>query len=504
MIYFRFKNPNKIINQIGILLFLLIVSYFTYVHNYEQPAALFWDENYHIATAQKYLNNIFFMEPHPPLGKILIALGEATIHGNITNNQFLDTDYGKNLPEGFSLLGYRFFPVILAWLNTPVLFLICFQLTKNNFYSLIFTCFYIFDNALIVHSRGAMLDSTLLFFICLNMLLFLLLPTWINKSILFIYGSIGLGITLGLAVTTKSTGLFLIVLLPFLIWQILPQWRKILILITLSTFGFLLTFILVWQIHFSLTTDINPQLNNKGYYQASETYQQILAKKKTNSLWAFPVMIQDSIKFSFDYQKNVPKLNLCKKDENGSPFFFWLVGARSINYRWETPDGKSYKYLYLQVNPVIWLIGLFGVILATSLRLTSWLLPLKKPLENGFLLTTFLALYWGYILAISKIDRVMYLYHYFPPLLISFCLFTLVFQEIKQIGIFKLTTQIKNLILGLVLVAILTNYRFYAPLTYYQPLTDEQFKQRMIFPLWNLKCVKCDDSNPIFKPIDNK
>jgi dolichyl-phosphate-mannose--protein O-mannosyl transferase len=53
---------------------LLYVAGFVFVPGYHQPAALFWDENYHIPSAQKYLDGVMYMEPHPPLGKLLIAL----------------------------------------------------------------------------------------------------------------------------------------------------------------------------------------------------------------------------------------------------------------------------------------------------------------------------------------------------------------------------------------------------------------------------------------------
>jgi hypothetical protein len=39
--------------QYGLL--LLVLSFFTYVWNYGSPASFFWDENYHVASAQKYI-----------------------------------------------------------------------------------------------------------------------------------------------------------------------------------------------------------------------------------------------------------------------------------------------------------------------------------------------------------------------------------------------------------------------------------------------------------------
>ena len=99
------------------LAFLAVLSYATIVSGFSRPQALFWDENYHIASAQKYLNGVFFMEPHPPLGKLLIAAGEGLLQRNDRNDQFIDTDYATNPPEGFDFTGYRLFPVLFAWLT---------------------------------------------------------------------------------------------------------------------------------------------------------------------------------------------------------------------------------------------------------------------------------------------------------------------------------------------------------------------------------------------------
>jgi dolichyl-phosphate-mannose--protein O-mannosyl transferase len=220
----------------------------------------------------------------------------------------------------------------------------------------------------------------------------------------------------------------------------------------------------------------------------------LINENKQDDIASFPLRIKEHFDHVKIHQQGVPKLDLTKPTENGSPSLFWPFGARAINYRWETPDGLSYKYLYLQVNPVIWFLGLVGALGTSALAFIYLFFPLQKPFNNRFLVATFLLLYWSYMLLISQLSRVMYLYHYFPALLFSFCLFALLVEEARQIGNFMLNTRRKILLLSALAAAILVSYRFYSPLTYYQPLTDAQFRQRMIFPLWDLRCVKCEQT----------
>src|SRR3989338_173836 len=151
---------------------VLAFSFFTYFVKYNYPPAVFWDENYHIASAQKYIDGAMFMEVHPPLGKLFIAFGEYLIqpNKNLDTGKFSETDYIKNFPENYSFAGVRFFPSLFAWLSALVFFFILYFLSKNPHLSAIFASLYIFDNALIVHSRGAMVEGSHLFFILLSIL----------------------------------------------------------------------------------------------------------------------------------------------------------------------------------------------------------------------------------------------------------------------------------------------------------------------------------------------
>lgn len=476
--------------------FLLLLSYFTYVHNFWHPPALFWDENYHIASAQKYLNGVFFMEPHPPLGKLVIAAGEALLDLNQTDDQFTGTDYATNPPEGFSFAGYRFFPVLFAWLTVPLLFGIFFLITRRHLWALLLSFLYVFDNALIVHSRSAMLESTLVFFSALAMLGFMLGLEWKDDPRKFRHASVLFGIGFGCALATKAFALLFILLVPAMLVALWPRFGQFWRFLWVSTLAFLVCYLGIWHVHFRLADTVNPSLPDAGYYQASGEYKTMLQNGTTASLASLPVMLRDSISFVSHYQEGVPQLDLCKVDENGSPWFLWPFGGRTISYRWETPDGNAYRYLYLQSNPVGWFLGVAGVALAGVLLLASVFFPGGVQLRNRYPMLVFFGLYACYMIAVSRIDRVMYLYHYFLPLLFSLILFGYVFTEIRTIGRFALDENRKTeILLGLGTLIFLA-FQFFRPLTYYEPLTEEQFRRREWLQIWELHCVNCERESP--------
>lgn len=483
--------------------FLLLLSYFSIVHNFWSPPSLFWDENYHIASAQKYLNGIYFMEPHPPLGKLLIALGEKIFRMNAANDQFINTDYGSNLPAGFSFFGYRFFPVLLAWLTVPLVFLIFRRLTKRNMWAVLLTFLYAFDNAIIVHVRSAMLESTLLFFGAATIFAFLLLLD-AEDDRAFKRAAALMGASFGLVMVTKLFGLILILLAPA--WWVLtrPSFRRVRLFLAVAVPSFLLCYCGVWYLHFAIGSTVNPKLADNGFYQASPRYQEILRQGMNRSPFAFPIELRDHIKFVSHYQAGVPRLDLAKTDENGSPWFLWPVGARTINYRWETDGSGYYRYLYLVPNPVAWAIGLFAVLLSGAILLARLLLPMEhheRPYPK--LLLTFFGLYVAYMVAVSGIDRVMYLYHYFLPLLLSFLLVPLALEELTRFWKWPLTEDRKSGFVLAMAFLVFTGYQAYRPFSYYEPISDAGVQRRNLLKVWELRCVNCERNSPFVVPRDS-
>lgn len=488
----------KNIKYIFLYSFLILAfSFFTYFVRYNYPPSVFWDENYHIASAQKYIDGVMLMEVHPPLGKLFIALGEYLVQPNksLDTHKFTETDYIKDFPLGYSFAGVRLFPSLFAWLSAIIFFFILYFLSKNPHISAIFSALYVFDNALIVHSRGAMLEGSHLFFILLSILYFCYLISRnhrVKNVSYFILGAL-----IGLSVMIKATGAITFLLFLFLFAydhkERFYNWRKNIFSLfkifsaklIITIIGISAIFFPVWYIHFSLGKTVA----NDKFYSASEEYKSIIAGGGTANPLNFVVMLRDNLKYMANYNKGVPRLDVCKPDENGSYPLVWPVGDKSINYRWEKND-QGVRYLYLQSNPVIWFSALIGVILSLALIVSKFVYKLElKNKRTFYLLTCFTAMYVSYMAIMLRIGRVMYLYHYFIPLIFSFIILFLVFNYIA--GEYLRNNKRGGYgLLALFLFAVIASYQFYSPLTYYKPLKTDEFNQRTWFDFWKLKSIE--------------
>jgi dolichyl-phosphate-mannose--protein O-mannosyl transferase len=477
-------NKKKAILVFYILL-ILFVSYFTYFRNYWYPNNLFWDENYYIASGYKYLNHVLFMEPHPPLGKLFIAWGEYIFHPNTTidTSGFLSTDHITDIPTGFSFVGVRFFPVLFATFSSVLFFLILFSISKNSYLSFLFSSFYLFDNALIVHSRGAMLEGIQFFFILLAIYYFLRL---LEKKIIRFFDYLCLGVLVGLSLSVKLNSSFLVLLFPFLyLYKHAFEFKKMKYFVEgFYTFLFFLIGVLVILISvYTIHIELGQRAMDGRYYAASNVYKQVLAKKQTSNFAYLPQMLWDNLSFIKQYEAGVPA-----SDSNGSPFYTWPVGGKAINYRWDSSNGVT-KYLYLQGNPLIWFSGLLGVVIGFFLLVRSYIFR-KKTTDKRllFIIAVFFLLYISYMLAMVPIHRVMYLYHYLIPLLLSlvlaFCCYIYIFRE----AIRKRDRRLVFFTL-LYIACIVFSYSFFSPFTYYLPLIRSQFLLRDWFWFWGMKPV---------------
>jgi dolichyl-phosphate-mannose--protein O-mannosyl transferase len=167
----------------AIALFALILR----LLNLGTPKGFIFDEVYYVDGARDYLKygvEVTGVDPefvvHPPVGKWLIALG-IKIFGD---NEF----------------GWRFMGALLGSVMIILIALIAQRLFRNTFLTISASALLAMDGLALVHSRTALLDIYLSFFILLATYFFVMRWHWWT------------GIALGLAIATKWSGLYFLAL----------------------------------------------------------------------------------------------------------------------------------------------------------------------------------------------------------------------------------------------------------------------------------------------------
>lgn len=487
--------------DIAIPALILILSLGVYGTLYGQPKLIFWDENYHITSAQKHIDNVMYMETHPPLGKLLIALGEVVVGVNseLDKSKLLSTDHisGNDLPPDMKMTGFRLPSTFMMAFSVLFFYGIVRRITKRRWVALGFTSLIIFDNALIVHSRAAMLEGIQMFFI-LAALYYWVRTITDNKSIRLPHYAI-LGVLIGLVVSVKLNGAVLLLLFVMLYgvdqWENIRKldWNRLIkrlgVTAPAGVLPLMAVVFSVFYIHIALGTQI---VDNRTY-KASPEYLNYIREGKAHTLSAFIVGMQDNWRFISEYSDGVPRLDRFNPEENGSYAMGWPVGNKSINYRWDksTVDGQvQVHYKQMIGNPIVWLSVLIGIILSVSLIIGRFIYG--NAVKDGSLfywVVAFTTLYCSYMIAILQIERVMYIYHYLVPLVFGMINLALVFTYIYRDEVLA-DNRHAMINLGVFAVLVIGVFAFFSPFTYGFPMTEDDFMLRDWFSFWRLNVVR--------------
>lgn len=482
-------------------LLLLLVAALSFGWRYWEPRYLFWDENYHVTSAHKQLAGVMYMEAHPPLGKMLIAAGEAALGVNrgLDTTPLLHTDHvaQAQLPPGFSFAGLRLASVLSLVLATPLLYLLLASATGSRAVAFVLALAFALDNAIVVHGRAAMLEGPQLLFVLLALWLFARAVRPQLRPGLQHY--FGLGAVIGLAMAVKLNAAVLLLLPPALLavdqyrrWSersVLARVQRCASTGLVCSLGLLMSFGGAFWLHIATT----PNLIEGRTYKASPDYIQALRAGHSASPRTFAIGLRDHMRHILEYSEGVPRFDACKPGENGSPALHWPLGGKTINYRWERNevDGLAkVSYTYLVTNPVVWLGALVGLVLSWGLLIAHALVGLPgvdRRLLGWIALAC--ALHLGYMVSILQVERVMYLYHYLLPLCFALLnlglLFSLLFREGLSRGDWH-----PRLNLAGYAALVLAGFLYFAPFTYGWPLDEAQVERRAWLSVWKLEPVR--------------
>lgn len=493
--------PPRLLVHLLIPALLLAAALGTLGTRYWQPEGLLWDEIFHIASARKQLEGVMYMEPHPPLGKMLIALADRWFSDNAQLNapRLLDREQitSGHLPAGFSFVGVRLPSVAMAILAVLLAYAVLLRITGERVLAGGMASLLLLDNAFVLHSRAAMLEGMQ---ICLSLAAILAFAVCVTRPTGVRLGHyLVVGLLVGLAIAIKINAAVLLLLLPalFLVdqWPALREgrWRRAgarlaraAPLATLAVAGVLAA---VFYLHVATATTPMP----KRTYQASPAYLAHLEARTTWTPAGFAVGLRDNLRFMAGYSAGIRRLDPEDPAETGSHASRWPLGGKAINYRWkryETPGETRVGYFYLVANPVVWLAALAGIGLSTALLLRHAVS--REPRPSTRLLpwmALFTGLYFAYMIAIMQIGRVMFLYHYLLPLTFGLLNLALLWRHLFALAPARVRDLERPALAALVLGAAAC-FAYFAPLTYGLPLSETDLDARQWLPLWQLTPVR--------------
>ena len=442
-----------------------------------------------------------------------------------------------DLPPGYNFIGIRFFPVLAAILLPLVIAAIIRLATGREWLAFLGGVFVIMDTALALHFRSAMLDSILLLLMFLAVYsMARVLQSSLSGLKIRTVDLVLATVFTGLSLSTKYNSLVL--LFPLLIifflstytspidlqttWQKVDYWilrgAKTWARFLLSLLGIGLIFVSVWAVHFSIANRYDSNLeNNMGFFRSSDQLKAILQKDgaiKTPSAMFYA--IGSGINFTYAYHEGVPGFDQCEKEAvaknevcNGSEPWMWPLGGRSVNFRWSkfaqetgtintktlddynnlNADEKAkYEvktaYYSIQSNPFSWFFALLALISSVGILVfgaVRWWLTKKIPASSWFWILGTVFLYSTYMALALVSSRILYLYHYFFPLILSFILVGLVLNYIKVEQ-----SRYFQSILVIMTILVVFGFIFYAPFVYGLPLSQLEFQLRNWLPTWAL------------------
>ncbi len=414
---------------------ITLISLTLRLFNLGTPKGFVFDEVYYVDGARDFLAQgveITGDEPefvvHPPVGKWLIALG-IKLFGD---NEF----------------GWRFMGALLGSVMVVLIALIAHRLFRNSYLTIAASALMAMDGLALVHSRTALLDIYLSFFILLATYFFLARWHW------------WAGIALGLAVATKWSGLYFLALFAIVALYrafahntgrdlIRPTFR------TATQYGLLpiSIYITSWS----------------GWFASSRGWAR---DNSENVITSFLHYHSQMLGFH---------TGLVEKHSYQSNPWSWLIMGRPTSFYYETPktcgaDSCSQEVLALG-TPLLWWLGTIALAVVLGFWIRSIAVKRYEPPLNLILA----GMAAGYLPWFFFQERTVFTFYaiVFQPFLILaivYCAYALLMHFENKRNIY--------VVLGLVAFVIFINFIFFLPLFTGDVITYDSWQARMWLPSW--------------------
>ena len=403
--------------------------------NLGTPKGFVFDEVYYVDGARDYLAHGVEVAGdgpefvvHPPIGKWLIAIG-IKIFGD---NEF----------------GWRFSGAILGTAMIVLIALIAQRLFRNSFLTIAASFLMAVDGLALVHSRTALLDIFLSFFVLLSTYLFLMRWHW------------WAGIALGLAISTKWSALYY-----------------------LALFG-------VVTIYRTFTHNTGKDLIRPTI----KTSVQYATVPISIYLASWTGWFVSSLGWARDYSENIATsfihyhsqmlgfhTGLVEKHSYQANPWSWLIMGRPTSFFYETPkncgaDQCSQEVLALG-TPFLWWLGTIAIAVVIGFWIKSFAVKRYEPPLN-VIVAGIAAGYlpWFFFQKRTVFSFYAIVFEPFVILAIIYCIYVALLHFENRRNTY--------VIVGLGGFLILANFIYFLPLFTGDVITYDAWQARMWLPSW--------------------
>jgi dolichyl-phosphate-mannose-protein mannosyltransferase len=479
------NTKSSLRKNLYLLLILTILSSATRFAFYGMPTSIIFDEVYFGQYATDYMTHSYYFDPHPPLGKLLLA-GMGAIGGvkeDKTNYGAIGNDFDTE-PR----LWYRLIPALTGALLPLVIFGLLLALNFSSATAFTGGLLIVFENSLLVQSRFASLDGMLLLFGFLSLFFYVLYrrstifegkkPTHYAQWNYHILSAL----FVSLAFSIKWTGLayplviFILEGLEYtkrfhstITWPKIKVFVKSCVHFTIpfAVIG-LLIYMAIFAIHFKYLV-----YSGQGNDFMTPRFQKtLLGNEYTNDPSIKPKGYFGKI-IETNHEMYAVNSWMNAKHDYSSKWYTWPFMIRGVFY-WQgkhpdEPAAFGNEYLYFLGNPLLYWLGTLSILGLCF----GFLFKKSRGKIAQFILLGFCANFVPY----AFIGRVMFLYHYQAALVFSI-LAICYFIETLGVG------NKKYLYIYPLLVVVIVLFIYFSPLTYGLHLSADELHARMWLRSW--------------------
>lgn len=450
-----------------------------------------FDELHFSKFCDRLLTGTWFFDIHPPLGKLILAFG-SYLMGYRPDPDFVIEKVGMEYPSHVKYYLMRYVSAFFSVLTVPVTYMIARLLRMSVTGAVLSTTTVLLDFIGLIEGRLILMDSQLLFFCQLSLLLALLLWRTASSSRSRLLLLIATGLACGMALSIKHTALAtpaLIVLISFLGLHFthmpltLTECTAAVVCgLAVYTAGFYVMFQLVH--HTGDRYDAFMPLHFRRTLIGSNEYDPAATRAPFHQLFVY-----------LNRRMVASNASVKKRHNWESKWYNWIVNWRGVlfySFRDKDThinDGVTERFktqIYLIGNPVIAPLVLltviaFTVALCLSVRYRRTVETVFKPtgaFKHHVYTGVFLVVGWCCnLLPYVLVDRAAFLYHYLPGMFYG-QLLTGLFVELLPMKYRGMITFIAVALMG-------AAFFYWSAWVYGIALTDVQHARRRWMPKWN-------------------